>query len=603
MNKTGVGVNGFTVKAYQGDAKTLLAFNLSKPAATNLAGFTLQYTPKGGVSYYCFNNLVFKNPAKHAQVASEPARSSINSPIHKFRWVHVPGSAHQGLAPYWGTYTYEVTPRYFDDKSLLPLDPALTVKVAIEVMPFKTKGLQVGFTRGFVQSQAFVNHFGLKAKIAPPGKPLVFDRTQPAGINAEGVTYSYEDEWEWLGLTARDRILETLGEVLKRPKLRADVFAYDLSSPDVAELLIDLAKAGRIRIILDNADLHHDTQKPEAEDEFEKLFAQHAKPGAEIKRGNYDRYAHHKVIIVRDGTGPKKVLTGSTNFAVTGICVNSNHVIVFDDRSVAKAYADVFDHAWSSDVSASKFRSNPLSTTTHSFYSPATPQTEITFSPHSPADAKKVLGVVIKRIEAEATKPSHRNVMFAVMSLGKKSSGELIPALRAIHKDDTVFSYGISDEPEGIELYKPGTKTGVRVTGKPGKLKLPAPFHQLKSVGLGHQIHHKFVVCGFNGDDPVVYCGSSNLALGGEQDNGDNLIAIHDADVATAFAIEALLLVDHFEFLSRLAEEQGTATATVTATPAADAAKAEWFLSTTDRWVKPYFDGSDLKSVDRELFA
>jgi len=35
--------------------------------------------------------------------------------------------------------------------------------------------------------------------------------------------------------------------------------------------------------------------------------------------------------------------------------------------------------------------------------------------------------------------------------------------------------------------------------------------------------------------------------------NGDNLLAIRDEDVATAFAIEALALVDHFNFLDRAA--------------------------------------------------
>jgi len=80
--------------------------------------------------------------------------------------------------------------------------------------------------------------------------------------------------------------------------------------------------------------------------------------------------------------------------------------------------------------------------------------------------------------------------------------------------------------------------------------------------GVGHQIHHKFVVCGFNGDDPVVFCGSSNLASGGEKENGDNLLAVHDGDVATAFAIEALLLVDHYSFLNRYTvPKSGTAKA------------------------------------------
>jgi hypothetical protein len=57
----------------------------------------------------------------------------------------------------------------------------------------------------------------------------------------------------------------------------------------------------------------------------------------------------------------------------------------------------------------------------------------------------------------------------------------------------------------------------------------------------------------------VVYCGSSNLASGGEAENGDNLLAIHDADVATAFAIEALGLVDHYNFLDRMANPKKTA--------------------------------------------
>jgi hypothetical protein len=67
------------------------------------------------------------------------------------------------------------------------------------------------------------------------------------------------------------------------------------------------------------------------------------------------------------------------------------------------------------------------------------------------------------------------------------------------------------------------------------------------------------VVCGLNGNDPVVYCGSSNLAGGGEAQNGDNLLAIHDADVATAFAIEALGLVDHYDFLDRMAHPKAKA--------------------------------------------
>jgi hypothetical protein len=150
----------FSVKAYRGDAKTLLAFNLAKAGTKNLAGFTIQCTPEGLTPFYIYNQLQFEKPGDHAQVPTEPANSSINAPIHKFRWIHVPGSVHQGLKPFFGKYKYTATPRYFDQKrSMLPLDPNLSAAVTVDVKPFEKGKLALGFTRGFTQSQAFVHHF------------------------------------------------------------------------------------------------------------------------------------------------------------------------------------------------------------------------------------------------------------------------------------------------------------------------------------------------------------------------------------------------------------------------------------------------------------
>src|SRR5215210_409662 len=116
-------MEALTVTPYVGDAKTLLAFNMTKRQAKRLAGFTVEVRPHGDDPYYLFNSLRFEHPEKHAQDPREPANSTLNAPIHKFRWVHVPGSVHQGLRPFYGKYTYVVTPRYFDNGgALLPLD-------------------------------------------------------------------------------------------------------------------------------------------------------------------------------------------------------------------------------------------------------------------------------------------------------------------------------------------------------------------------------------------------------------------------------------------------------------------------------------------------
>ncbi len=587
-----------SVTAYRGDAKTLLAWNLPKQNAKNLAGFTICCKPDDQPSYYLQNTLQFEKPGDHAQDPKEPANSSMNAPVHKFRWLHVPGSVHQGVKPFFGKYTYIVTPRYFDDHhSLEPIDPKLSVSVSVDVVPFRKKGLELGFARGFTQSQAFVKHFGLKALIRPKTDELLFDTSEVSGKNAAGVEYTYAEEYEWLGFTARTQIFAILDEVLKNKSLRVDIFAYDLNEPDLVERLVKLAKANRLRIILDNAALHHSATDPKAEDKVQELIDKARKNV--IKRGKFGRYAHDKVFIVSNAKGPQRVLTGSTNFSVTGIYVNSNHILVFNDPKVAKLYADVFANAWQNDVKLKPFVQSALSSQTFSVSNSLTPKTEITFAPHSDADAKKFLGEIVTRVDREG-KTKGGSVLFAVMAM-EKGNSPVYDVLKSIHKDEKIFSYGISDEPGGIALYKPGRKTGILVGGKPGKSQLPPPFNQVRTIGAGHQIHHKFVVCGFNGKNPVVYCGSSNLAQGGETNNGDNLLAIYDGDVATVFMIEALGLVDHFHFLDKVAEEGGDATKTSSKPQAA--VSAGWFLGTTDAWTKPYFDPKDIHSEDRLLFG
>jgi hypothetical protein len=588
--------------AYQGDAKTLLAWDLAEDRRAGLAGFTIACRPPGKQEYYLWNQLQFEHPDQHAQDASEPAKSSVNAPFHKFRWLHVPGLDHQGLEPVMGTYTYTVTPRYFDaNGKLLALDATLSTSVDIPVDGFEKGSLQLAFTRGYVQSQAYVNHFGSEVQIIPDGADLLYDTSEVAGTNPDGKEFTYAEEYGWLGFTVRTTIFTLLDEVLADKELKLDVFAYDLDEPDIMKKLLILAEQGRARVILDNSGEHHDSEKPKPEDEFEAKFRDAATGAAAIKRGAFDRYAHDKVMVVSDSAGAKKVLTGSTNFSVSGLYANSNHVLVFDDEPTARKYADLFRQVWDEEVKAAPFIASDLSTERFSPPGAVAPSRTITFSPHSKEVATGLLDAIVERVDAEGTKQdATASVLFAVMGL--KGSGSVYAALQELHEQEDVFSYGVSDDPQGgFALYAPGHTTGVLVTGKPKDVRLPPPFNQVPRLAY-HQIHHKFVICGFNGADPVVYCGSSNLSLGGEKENGDNLIEIHDGDVATAFALEALALVDHFQFLDRLSAN-GAGHDEPPASKRDAAQAAGWFLSTSDDWAQPYFAEGDLHSVDRALFA
>jgi hypothetical protein len=74
-------------------------------------------------------------------------------------------------------------------------------------MSVQSGNFQIGFTRGFVASQAYVNHFG-------------------------------------------NNSLEFLDETLADSQLTLDVFAFDLDEPVVCDRLLKLARQGRLRMIL-----------------------------------------------------------------------------------------------------------------------------------------------------------------------------------------------------------------------------------------------------------------------------------------------------------------------------------------------------------------
>jgi hypothetical protein len=555
-----------SVKAYVGDNKTLLAFNFAnKTDAAGLAGFTIECKPPGQPSYYLFNTLQFEVPANHAQVAGQDPKATINAPIQKYRWVHVPATNHQGVVSVVGDYAYTVTPRYFDaNQSMQPFNAALSVSVDSSVGPFRKGSLAIGFTRGYMQSQGFGRHFGQKALLKPAGSALLYDTSQNAGTNAAGQTFSFADIYTWMGATARQQVFAILNAVLNDPTLSLDMFAYDLNEPDVLKILLALGQQGRARIILDNAQLHVTHKDPKSgktvvppEDTFTKLFNSQAKVPAEIVRGSFDRFSHDKVFIISKGGVATQVLTGSTNFSVTGLYVNANHVLVFDDANLAGEYEKVFQQSWQilkqfktpSKKASDAFSGTAFATNPFPVNLPALPRMSITFSPHAPADVKVILDAISNRIAGQAA-AVNGSVLFAVMQLNQKGT-PVYDTLNAVFGKKNIYSYGISDAPgSGTHLYAPGSVAGVLVSGKPGKTTLPPPFNQVP-IPPGHEIHDKFVVCGLNGPDPVVYCGSSNLASGGEAANGDNLLEIHDADVATVFAIEALLLVDHYNFLDR----------------------------------------------------
>ena len=452
--------HSFSVKAYVGDEKTLLAFNFqSKDNAKGLAGFTIFCQPPGRVSgYYLQNELQFEDPSKHRQVASEKPTSTVNAPIQKFRWTHFPGTAHQGISPAFGEYTYTVTPRYFDTNgSMQALDNSLSIAVKVNVGRFEKGSLKLGFTRGYMQSEAYVRHFGKTTPVVPKTKDLDFDTNAQAGVN-NGQPVTFAQIYNWMGETDREQIFNVLNRVLNDPSLTLKAFVYDLNEPDIVKILLTLAEQGRVRIILDNSKGHltQSGKNETPEDQFTNLFKQRMKSPSDILRASFDRFSHDKVLIVLRNGSAIQVLTGSTNFSLTGLYVNANHVLVFEDANVAGHYDEVFEKSWQilspikkwpSKPAATAFGETDLASQPYESQAGFVPKMQITFSPHTTAGVDEILGGIADRIDQE-TQSAKGNVIFAVMQIAR-SAGQVCETLGEIHSKQSVYSYGISDAPKG----------------------------------------------------------------------------------------------------------------------------------------------------------
>ena len=154
-----------------------------------------------------------------------------------------------------------------------------------------------------------------------------------------------------------------------------------------------------------------------------------------------------------------------------------------------------------------------------------------------------------------------------------------------------MFTYGTSDKKGNLTLAKPDGQRAIVQFAALGDAA-PPPFQQEWTGGAGISMHDKFVVCDFNGDNPVLFTGSSNLSPSGEANNGDNLIRITNPRIVVSYAIEAVKLFDHFAFRVSV-KDNGGQPKTLKRPPSDGGAP----------WFAPYFEANTAKCNDRLLFT
>jgi len=565
--------NGFTFKLWRGERMAMLGFDVSHPEP-DLVGFAVDVKAPGEDICPLMNRIAFE-PAANAVTGARIFPSS-EAPFQKFRWVHFPHD------PKPGGYTYTAT------KMHMPADGVLkkgtSIKLGIPLDPITYAGfLDVGFTRNFASSQAFLD------RIKGLGDPDKVGKTIIPIDGEKGLTHKKatkpKDIYEWLGFEAHQLLFDFLDKAVADPKIEIDAFTYDFNEPDILERLKKLEK--RLRILIDDSssknkkgEITGHVTPGSAESQAARILKASAKT---VLRTHFKGLQHNKVFIAKRDGKPIRVLCGSMNHTFRGVYIQANNVLVFDQPDVADLFEQYFE---ASLADAAGFGGHDLAKKWHLVEAQGMPRLRFCFSPHTSPDLS--LNPVRAAID-QATSSVFYNIAF----LNQIKSG---PTKEAIDRLMTkpVFSYGVSDKAGGLEVKKPDGSTGLVDFNFLAK-NAPEPFKSEWSGQGGINVHHKFVVTDFNLPTAKVFTGSCNLSVSGEKGNGDHLIQIDDCKVATGYAIEAVRVFDHLHFRSVMKEAKKTPSVLRLRKPTAIAGKPAWF--------EPYYVPNSQKQRDRTLFA
>jgi hypothetical protein len=552
----------FSLKIHRGDGMALVAMNwkMGKPP-DNFVGFAIECKEPGGAQFFPLKNRLSFPGAGSAKGSNR--LSTLLSPIQKFRWVHFPRNANLS-----GEFTYKVSPVFMDENKLSYGDvQEAKIELRRETYPGQ---LNVAYTRGFVSSQAFVEHYKSVKEMLPAKSKdgLDFVPTNPQATQALA----------WMGFEAREAILDVLDKGLADSQAQIRVVAYDLNLPEVVSRLEKLGS--RMKIIIDDSGDHGKKGSPE--NEAAKRLMESA--GTQnVKRQHMADLQHNKFIAV-DGPNQQLAVCGSTNFSWRAFFVQNNNAVVVQGKTAVQLFLTAFDNYWANDTAAGFGKTASVNWTSLGLTGI---DANVAFSPHSKANA-------LLRVVADDLEHSTTSSLFYSLAFLYQTPGPIKNAIRKVTKNQNLFVYGISDrEVGGITLQLPDGNLAPVYPAALSK-NLPEPFKSEPTGGGGIRMHHKFLIIDFDKPTARVYLGSYNFSSPADVKNGENLLLIRDRRIAVSYLVEALSMFDHYHFRVIQQKAKKAKKKLELAKPPRNPGEKAW-------WAEDYTDARKIR--DRELFA
>jgi phosphatidylserine/phosphatidylglycerophosphate/cardiolipin synthase-like enzyme len=290
---------------------------------------------------------------------------------------------------------------------------------------------------------------------------------------------------------------EELAVVIGQAEASVDLAAYDLDLARVANALIAAHRDGvRVRVVVesDNAD--------------EEAVAELQREGIFVVEDERDSGLMHNKFVVID---EQWVWTGSWNLTENGTYRNNNNAVLIASAALAENYTAEFEEMFTGQFGPSSPTGtlNPRIIITSKTDEGQERQIEMEnyFAPED-----EVAAEIIAEIERAQSR-----IRFLAFTF---TSDEIADAMLT-RVEAGVVVQGVIEDRNAERDYSEYDR-------------LQAEVHDVLPDGNPYIMHHKVIII----DDETVILGSYNFTASAEEDNDENVLIIHDPEVATLFVDE-----------------------------------------------------------------
>jgi len=352
----------------------------------------------------------------------------------------------------------------------------------------------------------------------------------------------------------------TIG-VINSANSTLDIAIYDLDLVDIANAIVEAKNRGvTVRLITDEDNNNLNLANAPA---FAVLDAGGVEWIDDTEDGSAGSGLQHNKFIIVDGT---KVLTGSTNFTQSGMLGdldingqlvnqgNANNIVVIASTQLASVYTTEFNQMWGDGPGGLNDSLFGLPKIDHELEITYTDveniRVDVQFSPKSSTQyAGSTLDNMQNYVSAATSRIHIAQFVFSHQDIADRMQEQhsLGAEVKAIG-DNSFYGryYSEMNDIAGVVVLNPSGLPEVdSVTGAPNNAWTNPGESYRDGLMPDDKLHHKYLIL-----DDVVLTGSHNISTAGAFTNDENMVIIHDANVAAQF---------EGEFVMRFCEGSGQA--------------------------------------------